>query len=71
MIAFMSIRQDGGIGIIATFEDPETGWAGDLRKELKPGQGIGQYTYAELRAHGSGEIEIDFSAEPQPDRQAA
>jgi hypothetical protein len=41
-----------------------------LNQDLKPGQGIGQYTYAELRAHGSGFIDIDFNAQPAQ-RQAA
>ena len=70
MISFMTVRRDGGISLITTLEDPETGWAGDLRKDLNPGQGIGQYTYQELRAHGSGEIDIDFSVQPEPLREA-
>ena len=62
MKAFISIHRDGGIGVIATLEDPSTGWAGDWRKDLAPGQGIGQYTYDQLRAHGSGFIDIDLAA---------
>ncbi len=71
MMTFMTIRRDGGISLITALEDPETGCSGEVREDLKPGQGIGQYTYAELRAHGSGEIDIDFSAQLQPHRQAA
>jgi hypothetical protein len=72
MISFMTVRRDGGISLITTLEDPETGWAGDVREDLNPGEGIGQYTYAELRAHGSGEIDIDFDAQPvQPAERLA
>ena len=67
----MAIRHDGGISLITTLEDPETGCWGEVREDLNLGQGIGQYTYQELRAHGSGEIDIDFSAQPEPLREAA
>jgi hypothetical protein len=71
MMTFMSIRRDGGIGLITTLEDQETGYWGEVREDLKPGEGVGQYTYAELRAHGSGEIDIDFSVQTEPQRKAA
>lgn len=71
MMTFMSIRRDGGISLITSLEDSETGCSGEVREDLKPGQGIGQYTYQELRAHGSGEIDIDFSAQPESHREAA
>ena len=70
MMTFMTIRRDGGISLITSLEDPETGCSGEVREDLKPGQGIGQYTYAELRAHGSGEIDIHFDAQPA-ERKAA
>lgn len=70
MSTFMTCYQDGKIGLIVRLET-DTGAYGESQIELNPGQGIGQYTYAELRDHGSGEIDIDFSAKPNPHRQAA
>lgn len=58
----MTCYPDGDIGLIVRLET-ESGAYGEERVELKPGQGIGQYTYAELRTHGSGRIDIDFEAQ--------
>ncbi len=59
---FMTCYPDGDIGLIVRLET-EAGAYGEELIELKPGQSIGQYTYAELRAHGSGLIDIDFEAQ--------
>jgi len=71
MKAHITCYRDGTIGILARAEAPDSQAYGDWRTELKVGQGIGQYTYAELLAHGSGKIVIDFDAQPALQRQAA
>ena len=64
MKVYMTCYRDGSIEFLVRAEVPESHAYGEWRTELKPGQGIGQYTYSELRAHGSGFIDIDFSAQP-------
>jgi hypothetical protein len=64
MKVHITCYRDGTVGIVARAEVPDSQAYGEWRTELALGQGIGQYTYAELRAHGSGVIEIDFEAQP-------
>ena len=63
MKAYITCYRDGTIGILARAEVPDSQAYGEWRTELMPGQSIGQFTYAELRAHGSGLIDIDFEAQ--------
>lgn len=63
MKAYITCYRDGTIGVLARAEVPDSQAYGEWRTELMPGQGIGQYTYAELRIHGSGRIDIDFEAQ--------
>jgi hypothetical protein len=64
MKVHITCYRDGIIGVLARAEVPDSQAYGEWRTELLPGQGIGQYTYAELRAHGSGLIDIEFDAQP-------
>jgi len=64
MKVHITCYRDGIIGVLARAEVPDSQAYGEWRTELLPGQGIGQYTYAELRAHGSGLINIEFDAQP-------
>lgn len=70
MKAYMTCYRDGTIEILVRAEVPDSRAYGEWRTELKFGEGIGQYTYAELRAHGSGFIDIDFAAQPATRRAA-
>lgn len=63
MKVHITCYRDGIIGVLARAEVPDSQAYGEWRTELLPGQGIGQYTYAELRAHGSGLIYIEFDAQ--------
>ncbi len=63
MKAYITCYRDGTVGVLARAEVPDSQAYGEWRTELMPSQGIGQYTYAELRTHGSGWIEIDFEAQ--------
>lgn len=65
----LTCYRDGVCRIVVEYRDGES--YGEDYIDLQPGEGIGQYTYAELRAHGSGFIDIDFNAQPEPLRQAA
>ena len=71
MKVYMTCYRNGSIEILARAEVPDSHAYGEWRTELKSCEGIGQYTYQELRTHGSGEIDIDFSARSEPLRQAA
>lgn len=70
MNVYMTCYRNGVIEVLAKAEVPDSQAYGEWRTELKPGQGIGQYTYQELRAHGSGFIDIDFDAQPTTRRAA-
>lgn len=67
MTTHLTCRANGTCRVTVEYRDEKS--YGEEYIDLKPGEGIGQYTYAELLAHGSGFIEIDFSAEPH--REAA
>lgn len=62
MTTHLTCRMNGTCRITVEYRDGES--HGEEYIDLNPGEGIGQYTYQELRAHGSGFIDIDFDAQP-------
>lgn len=69
IVTHLTCRTNGTCRITVEYRDGES--YGEEYIDLKLGEGIGQYTYAELRTHGSGFIDIDFNVQPEPLRQAA
>ena len=68
MMTHLTCRSNGTCRITVEYRDGES--YGEDYIDLKPGEGFGQYTYAELRSHGSGFIDIDFDAQPAARRAA-
>jgi len=66
MNTFMTCHPNGTISFIVRLETPDGSAYGEDRFELELDQGIGQYSYEELRQHGSGYIDINFLAQPKP-----